>query len=139
MKSENHGIPGTDSAVIPLDTNEIVVRSSIEVSELLEAFLSEKSPKTVEAYRRDLEEFRKFLDVTDMDKAAKVFLGNDLAHANHLALKYKTFLVDDKKLQPTTVNRKLAALRSLTDMAYTLGMITWRVRVKEPKGQRESS
>lgn len=105
----------------------------ISTEELLAAFLSGKSPKTIEAYRRDLEDFRLFLGAPDMNAAAKTFLSEGLHRANHLALKYKTFLDEEKKLQPTTVNRKLAALRSLTDMAYTLGMINWKVRVKNQK------
>ena len=106
---------------------------SISSEELLEAFLSGKSPKTIEAYRRDLEDFRLFVEAPDMKACAGIFLSQGLHHANHLALKYKSFLVEQKKLQPTTVNRKLAALRSLTDMAYTLGMINWKVRVKNQK------
>lgn len=68
-----------------------------------------------------------------MDHVSRIFLSNGLHKANHIALKYKNHLSDERKLQPTTVNRKLAALRSLADMAYTLGMINWKVRVKNQK------
>jgi len=125
----------TTTALIqhPIPASLPVAFNTVEADELLTAFLSGKSPKTIEAYRRDLEDFRLFLGVPDTDYAAKLFLSGGLHKANHIALKYKTHLSDDKKLQPTTVNRKLAALRSLTDMAYTLGMINWKVRVKNQK------
>jgi integrase/recombinase XerC len=110
-----------------------VPAQTIKTQDLLDAFLSNKSEKTILAYRRDLEEFRQFLQARNIDEAARMFLSQGLYNANHLALKYKTHLAETRNLQPTTVNRKLAALRSLTDMAYTLGMINWKVRVKNQK------
>lgn len=106
---------------------------SISTKELLEAFFLGKSPKTVEAYRRDLEDFRAFTQSDDLGETVLLFIAQGLHQANHLALRYKTHLAEKRKLQPTTVNRKLAALRSLSDMAYTLGMINWKVRVKNQK------
>jgi len=122
-----------DTLVPTRHADSVMVSTEIETADLLNAFLSGKSPKTIEAYKRDLEDFRHFLEARDMDHVATIFLSGGLHKANHLALKYKSHLSDEKKLQPTTVNRKLAALRSLTDMAYTLGMINWKVRVKNQK------
>lgn len=121
----HEGLPDIISPTVPAQT--------IKTQDLLDAFFSNKSEKTILAYRRDLEEFREFLRARDIDEAARTFLSQGLYNANHVALKYKSHLVETRKLQPTTVNRKLAALRSLTDMAYTLGMINWKVRVKNQK------
>ena len=126
-------MPDSDLPVHPHEHHyQPTVVPSISAQELFEAFLSDKSPKTIAAYRRDLEDFSQFLGSTDISETIRRFCGQGLHQANHLALTYKNYLVD-KNLQPTTVNRKLASLRSLTDMAYTLGMITWRVRVKNQK------
>jgi integrase/recombinase XerC len=130
-----------DQALVPASqtsTDSVALSAGMETQELMAAFMSGKSPKTVDAYRRDLEDFRQFLDARDMDHVAGIFLSNGLHKANHMALKYKTYLVEERKLQPSTVNRKLAALRSLTDMAYTLGMVNWKVRIKNQKIESNS-
>lgn len=108
-------------------------QSNLDTEELLEAFFSGKSSKTVEAYKRDLQDFRQFLGASTMAEVARLFLSSGLHKANHLALKYKHYLIELKKCQPTTVNRKLASIRSLTDMACTLGVINWKVQVKNQK------
>jgi len=68
-------------------SDSIAVSTDIETDDLLKAFLSGKSPKTIEAYKRDLEDFRQFLEASAMDHAAKIFLSGGLHKANHLALK----------------------------------------------------
>jgi hypothetical protein len=63
-----------DHALVPTSqtsTDSLATFASIETDELIAAFLSGKSSKTIEAYKRDLEDFRQFLKVTDIDSAAK--------------------------------------------------------------------
>ena len=113
--------------------DSIAPPTDFQADELLQAFFSGKSPKTIEAYKRDLDDFRRFLGVSDMNDVAKIFFSDGLYKANLIALKYRTFLSEQRRLQPTSINRKLAAIRSFVDMANTLGIITWKIRIKNQK------
>lgn len=99
---------------------------------LLDSFLSGKSERTIEAYRRDLEDFQKFMRAETEREAAKRFLSGSLGEANSIALQYRKHLTE-RGLQSTTINRRLAALRSLSQMGRTLGMISWTLEVKNQK------
>jgi integrase/recombinase XerC len=101
---------------------------------LVEAFLSGRNARTLEAYGRDLEDFRAFVGATTVDAAAGELLGRGHGEANALALAYKTSLVE-RKLAAATVNRRLAALRSLVKLARTLGMVPWTLEVESVKGE----
>ncbi len=97
--------------------------------DLINAFLSGRSARTVDAYRRDLQDFANFLGVHDTAQAARVFLSGGHGRANLTALNYVQAL-QDRGLQPTTINRRLAALRSLSALARTIGLIPWRIEIK---------
>ena len=101
---------------------------------LVGAFLSGKSERTLEAYRRDLEDFTAFIGAETGEAAARVLLANGHGEANALVLSYKSHLLDIG-LSPATVNRRLAALRSLVSMARTLGLIPWTLEVANVKSK----
>ena len=101
---------------------------------LVEAFLSGRNARTLEAYGRDLEDFRVFVGATTLDEAAGALLTRGHGEANALALSYKTSLVE-RKLAAATVNRRLAALRSLVKLARTLGSVPWALEVESMKGE----
>lgn len=96
---------------------------------LVDAFLSGRNPKTIEAYSRDLEDFRVFLGAPDSASAAQELLSSPLGEANALALSYRSHLLE-RGLSPATVNRRLAALRSLVKLARVLGFVTWSLEVE---------
>jgi len=96
---------------------------------LIQAFLAGRSPATVLAYRRDLEDFRRFLGAQDLNAAAAALLTGGPAAGNQLALGYRAHMLD-RGLSPATINRRLAALRSLARLARLLGLTNWSLEVR---------
>jgi len=112
-------IPG-----IPQDTRHVSQR-------LVSAFLSGRNEKTLLAYGRDLADFAAFLGVESATDAANFLLGSGHGHANETAHRYRADLLDRiPKLAPATVNRRLAALRSMVKLARTLGMVAYALEVQ---------
>jgi integrase/recombinase XerC len=101
---------------------------------LAEAFFAGRSPQTLRAYRQDLADFAAFAGVADVEAAAGVLLAAGQGGANELALRYRAEL-QARGLSPATVNRRLAALRSLVKLARTLGMVPWALDVEGLRGQ----
>ncbi len=118
-----------DLIAVPYQTLDTFPK--IDVQNLLDSFFSGKSERTIEAYKRDLDDFRHFLEVENVTDAAHVFL-SEQGKANVIALSYTKRLIE-KRLQSTTINRRLAALRSMSQMAKMLGMIPWTLQVKNRK------
>lgn len=94
---------------------------------LVAAFLDGHGATTMAAYRRDLGDFAAFVE-RDMEEAVAHLLVLPPGAANGLALAYRTHL-RQRKLAPATINRRLAALRSLTKLARLLGKTTWALEV----------
>lgn len=102
--------------------------------DLVTAWLSGRNPRTLDAYRADLEDFRAFVGVATADAAATVLLSNGHGGANALGLAYRADLVD-RGLAPATVNRRLAAVRSMVSLARTLGLVPWKLEVANVKAE----
>src|SRR5436190_18074487 len=86
---------------------------------LFAAFLAGRSPQTLRAYRADLADFARFAGGEGPEDAAGLLLARGQGGANELALAYKAHL-QARGLAPASVNRRLAALRSLVKLARTL-------------------
>ncbi len=95
---------------------------------LADAFLAGRNERTLRAYAADLRDFAGFLGLADVHGAAARLLGNGQGEANGMALAYRADLMA-RGLAAATVNRRLAALRSLVKMARTLGLIPWSLDV----------
>lgn len=112
----------------------LLVSAAPNVSKLLEAFLAGRNERTLAAYRADLEAFRVFAGAATTGEAANRLLSGSHGEANGAALAYKAHMTETG-LQAATINRRLAALRSLVKLANTLGMVSWTLSVENVKAQ----
>jgi integrase/recombinase XerC len=101
---------------------------------LTASFLSGRNAQTLAAYRRDLEDFRAFLSADTPDAAIRMLISAGQGDANAIAHSYRTHLIE-RGLQAATVNRRLAAIRSVMKLANTVGLIPWRLSVESLKSQ----
>lgn len=102
---------------------------------LVASFFAGRNARTVEAYGRDLEDFRAFTGAASVQAAADHLLSLGHGGANACALAYRAALVG-RGLSPATVNRRLAAVRSLVKLARTVGVVPWSLEVPAVKSQR---
>ena len=101
---------------------------------LVAAFLSGRNSRTLAAYRQDLEDFRAFVGAETREDAGRLLLERGHGEANALGLAYRAHLLE-RGLSPATVNRRLAALRSLVKLARTLGLVAWTLEVESVKSE----
>ena len=106
----------------------------VDMNALVASFFEKQSARTQTAYRSDLADFASFLGATTAGAAADLLLRHDPGAANALALRYRTYLIG-RGLAAATVNRRLAALRSLVALAHRLGFVMWTLDVDGVKGQ----
>ena len=95
---------------------------------LLATWFAGKDAATVRAYSRDLTDFAQYAGALNVGAALEALLALAPGEANALALHYRGALLASGKA-PATVNRHLAALRSVVKLARVLGRITWALEV----------
>jgi integrase/recombinase XerC len=117
----------TGSALVPTGPAG-ALDATTAARRLLEAFLAGRGPQTLRAYRKDLASFTAFAGAASGETAAALLLARGPGPANELVLVYRQDL-QKRGLSPATVNRRLAALRSLVKLARTLGLVTWTLEV----------
>jgi len=98
------------------------------------AFLSGRNTRTIQAYRQDLEDFRIFTKTENVNDAARLLLSQGQGDANVTTLAYKTSLLE-RNLSAATVNRRLATLRSMVKLSRTLGLVSWALDIENVKAR----
>jgi integrase/recombinase XerC len=127
MQSPFYPVPAVIPSANGLDPSSPAAR-------LLAAFLSGRKADTIKAYRADLEDFQAFAQAASLSEAAQRLMASCPGDANAQALSYKAHLLE-RGLSAATVNRRLAALRSLVKLGRTLGLVTWTLEVEGMKSE----
>jgi integrase/recombinase XerC len=119
--------------------NEIVPRTSsglpaVPASDVVEAFLAGRKPRTLKSYKFDLSDFARFAGAPSEAAAAELLLAAGHGEANRVALAYLAHMKDRKpKLATATVARRLATLRSMVKFARMTGRVAWSLDVKSDR------
>src|SRR5579872_5593878 len=103
-----------------------------DLDRLLDAYCAGRNERTLAAYRADLENFRIFVGAATASEASRHLLTVTHGEANGISLAYKAHMTD-RGLQAATINRRLAAVRSLVKLANTLGLVQWTLAVENVK------
>ena len=115
----------------------IPAQTSLQRSErgavVVSAFLSARKATTLRAYKGDLDAFANWSG-SYANAAVSDLISRGHGEANLTALEYRAAMME-QGLAPATINRRLAALRSMTSLARRLGYISWELEVDSVKSQ----
>jgi integrase/recombinase XerC len=101
-------------------------------SKLVIHFLESLGEKTRVAYRNDLQSLSEFLRILSIEEMAQVFVGLEHGKANLVVIEWRSYLKTNG-MAVSSINRRLAAVRSLVAFARTLGIISWELEIKNFK------
>jgi len=106
----------------------------ISHQDLIATFFSGRNPRTLRGYKKDLDDFRIFTQTPTIKDATRVLFGKGQGFGNAIALRYRANL-KERKLSAATINRRLAALRSLVKFARTVGIVPWNLEIENVTSQ----
>src|SRR5262249_12262249 len=119
--------------LVPLSQAQLSVRQ-LDAESLIERWQEGRSPHTVRAYGRDLAHYAKWSDATTAGEAMTNLLGGSMGEANERLHAYRGAILDPA-LAPSTVTRRLSALRSIVQLGRTFGLVTWSLEVSGVKSK----
>lgn len=97
-------------------------------------FLAGRSTNTLSAYRKDLQSFANWCGVCTGGDALTILVGLPAGEGNSRLLSWRATM-QDAKLAPSTINRRLSAVRSALRFARTIGATSWVPEVQGLKAQ----
>ena len=115
-------------ATVPNSSSSLAVGRAA----IVETFLAGRTPRTFEAYGQDLQNFSRFIGARSSEEAVRRLLDHGKGEANATAHAYRADLVG-RGLAPSTINRRLAALRSLVKLARLFNKVDYTLDVESVK------
>jgi integrase/recombinase XerC len=100
--------------------------------DVVRLFLEGRNANTVAAYTFDLTDFARSIKAAGPAAAVELLLAVGHGGANAMAMTYRADLVN-RGLAAATINRRLAALRSMVRVARQLGRVPWALDVEGAK------
>src|SRR5262249_43567273 len=113
--------------VFPVPTTPC--RAAGAAERLVAAFLAGRAPSTLRACRTDLADFAACTGAAGLAAAAAQLLASGPGRANETVLHFRHQL-QARGLAANTINRRLAAVRSLVKLARTRGLVAWVLKVE---------
>lgn len=111
----------TPSALAQIENTPTLLSEAAKRDVLADLLADKRSPNTRHAYEKDLKDFFRFIASSDpLPELVTEFLRLDRFRAVTLVLKYKAHLID-RGLKEATINRRLAAIKSLVAFARKMG------------------
>jgi integrase/recombinase XerC len=108
--------------------------SPYDAERLIDRWQEGRSPHTVRAYGRDLAHFARWSEAATPGEAITRVLAGGMGDANERLHHYRSAMLD-AGLAPSTVNRRLSALRSIVQLGRTFGLVTWSLEVSGVKSK----
>jgi integrase/recombinase XerC len=122
-----------DLTVIGKEGGALVERP-VDTARLLAQWKAGRSPETVRAYEGDIAHFAAWAGDPDGVAALEKLLKLQAGRANEIAYDYRAAMVD-AGAAPSTINRRLSALRSLMSIGKLFGAINWELQVENVEAQ----
>lgn len=121
--------------IVPVVQGDGLADPRQRMSELVRRFLAGRKPETTQAYRRDLGLLAEFLCVNSVDEVAWMLFRLPPGEANAKVLAFREML-QVAGMASATVNRRLAAIRSLSKQARMAGIVAWVIEVPDLPTQK---
>ena len=114
--------------------NSLMPKIQLQSDALVATFLESKGTATRDAYRQDLRCFESYMVEVMGIVSLVASISLSSPELNFLVLKYRDYLIT-KSLSPSTVNRRLGAIRSLFKLARLLGHSTAEIEIQNMKAE----